>query len=210
MKNRLPFVSDSLKISIICEGNEEYEYIEALKNIKVWNDIYEIALENAGGNGNVVARYQNKYQNGSYDVVLIFCDTDKKPYEQYRDIKDKINSFHGNQNAANAVVIFGNPCTMQIILLHWKDVRITTQGKGANAELIKECTGVENYKAHRKQREGIWEKIDRENYKVMKERVKALPDDDIEVSSSNIGRFLEWFESSDRGWIDEINDILEE
>lgn len=35
------------------------------------------------------------YQNGSYDVVLVFCDTDKKLYEQYADIKHKINEFHG-------------------------------------------------------------------------------------------------------------------
>lgn len=55
------------------------------------------------------------YQNGSYDVVLVFCDTDKKPYEQYADIKHKINEFHGVDHAADHVIIFGNPCTMQII-----------------------------------------------------------------------------------------------
>ena len=38
------------------------------------------------GNGNIPARYQDKFQNGSYDPVLVFCDTDKKPYEQYADV----------------------------------------------------------------------------------------------------------------------------
>lgn len=42
-----------------------------------------------------------RYQNGSYDIVFVFCDTDKKPYEQYIDIKRKINEFHGVSKAAN-------------------------------------------------------------------------------------------------------------
>ena len=54
-------------------------------------------------------------------MVFVFCDTDKKPYEQYEDIKRKINEFHGIDNAASEVVIFVNPCTMQIISRHWTD-----------------------------------------------------------------------------------------
>lgn len=36
------------KICIICEGNEEYEYLNRLKNLKVWNEQYDISLVNAG------------------------------------------------------------------------------------------------------------------------------------------------------------------
>ena len=32
-------------------------------------------------------RYQDNYQNGTYDAVFVFCDTEKKPHEQYKDIK---------------------------------------------------------------------------------------------------------------------------
>ena len=88
MTNRLPKISDKHKICIICEGNEEYKYLERLDQLHVWNDIYEISLVNAEGNGNIPARYQDRYQNGSYEAVLVFCDTEKKPYEQYEDIKD--------------------------------------------------------------------------------------------------------------------------
>ena len=87
MKNKLPSIKNQTKICIICEGNEEYEYLERLKTLEVWDEKYDISLENAGGNGNVPARYQDKYQNGSYDLVLMFCDTDRKPYEQYVDIE---------------------------------------------------------------------------------------------------------------------------
>ena len=103
MKNKLPTFLDQSKICIICEGPEEYEYLEKLNSLGVWNNKYSIVLEPADGNGNVPARYQDKFQNGSYDIVLAFCDTDKKPYEQYVDIKRKINEFHGIENAAAKV-----------------------------------------------------------------------------------------------------------
>lgn len=44
----------------------------------------------------------------------MFCDTEKKPHEQYQDIKRKIDVFHGVDHIAEEVIIFGNPCTMQI------------------------------------------------------------------------------------------------
>lgn len=136
MRNKIPKFSDKHKICIICEGNEEYEYLERLKALKVWNDQYDISLVNACGNGNIPARYQDRYQNGSYEVVLVFCDTDKKPYEQYEDIKRKINEFHGVDNAADEVVIFGNPCTMQIIVKHWADANLRSPAKLVNSPLI--------------------------------------------------------------------------
>jgi len=118
MPNKLPKFFDNHKICIICEGNEEYEYLKRLKILKVWNEQYDISLVNAGGNGNIPARYQDRYQNGADELVLVFCDTEKKPHEQYEDIKRKINVFHGVDNAADEVIMFGNPCTMQIISKH--------------------------------------------------------------------------------------------
>ena len=71
-------------------------------SLKVWNEQYDISLANAGGNGNIPARYQDRYQNGTDELVLVFCDTEKKLHEQYEDIKRKINEFHGVDNAADA------------------------------------------------------------------------------------------------------------
>ena len=157
MANRLPQISDKHKICIICEGNEEYKYLERLKSIHVWNDIYDISLVNAEGNGNIPARYQDRYQNGTYEAVLVFCDTEKKPYEQYEDIKRKINDFHGIDNAADEIVIFGNPCTMQIISKHWTDDVIKKPAKAVNAPLIEKYTGVKGYKGRNDQIEQVME-----------------------------------------------------
>ena len=75
MPNKLPEIFDKHKICIICEGNEEYEYLKRLKDLKVWNEQYDILLVNAGGNGNIPARYQDRYQNRADELVLVFCDT---------------------------------------------------------------------------------------------------------------------------------------
>lgn len=212
MKNKLPnFLNINFalnKICIICEGFEEYEYLEKLKSLGVWSDKYSIELEPAGGNGSVPARYQDKFQNGSYDIVLVFCDTEKKPYEQYKDIKRKINEFHGIENAADEVLIFSNPCTMQIVLKHWTDEKLKSPAKKVNAPLIEKCTGVKNYKAKESQRQELLSNITKENYKEMYERVKEMPKDDTIIGSSNFIRFIDYFMNDDYEWINNINEKI--
>lgn len=176
MPNRRPGLYNKRKVCIICEGNEEYKYIDRLKELKVWNEQYEVSLVNAEGNGNIPARYQDRYQNGAYEAVLIFCDTDKKPYEQYDDIKRKINEFHGIDGIANEIIIFGNPCTMQIILKHWTDEMLTSQAKQVNAPIIEEHTKVKGYKGKENQIKEIMNCITPKNYSAMRERVKLLKD----------------------------------
>ena len=136
MTSRMPKFLDRRKICIICEGAEEYEYLERLNTLNVWNEQYKVILDNADGNGNIPARYQDRYQNSSYDLVLVFCDTEKKPYEQYVDIKRKINEFHGVDNVADSVIIYGNPCTMQIILQHWCEEKLKTPSKKVNSSFF--------------------------------------------------------------------------
>ncbi len=209
MPNKLPRFRDNHKICIICEGNEEYEYLDRLIALKVWSGQYDISLINAGGNGNIPARYQDRYQNGSYEIVPVFCDTEKKPHEQYVDIKRKINEFHGIDHAADEVIIFGNPCTMQIISKHWADENLKSPAKAVNAPFIQKYTGVKNYKGRMDQIKKVMEYITAENYADMCRRMKALKTDDSVLGSSNFGRFIKLFESDDSGWIDEINTKIE-
>ncbi len=209
MINKLPKFLDSHRISIICEGNEEYKYLERLNELNVWNKQYEFIMVNAGGNGNIPARYQDRYQNGADELVLIFCDTEKKPHEQYEDIKHKINEFHGVGNAANEIIMFGNPCTMQIISKHWTDKNLKSPAKPVNASLIKEYTGVENYKGRADQIEEIMKYITAENYKTMSKRVSKLQLDDSITGSSNFGKYLKLFESDNCEWIEKINKCLD-
>ncbi len=210
MTSRLPTFLSKNKICIICEGSEEYDYLNRLKELGVWNGQYEVSLDNADGNGNIPARYQDRYQNGSFEVILVFCDTDKKPYEQYEDIKRKINAFHGIDNAAEEIIIYGNPCTMQIILQHWTDVKLISPAKKVNAPVIKEFTGVENYKGKASQRKEVMKQITVENYKDMCTRICELHDDDTVIGSSNFGKLIKYLSSDNDCWISEINKKLEE
>ena len=139
----------------------------------------------------------------------MFCDTEKKPHEQYVDIKGKINAFHGVDEAADEVVIFANPCTMQIIIKHWTDENIKSPAKKVNAPLIEKCTGVENYKGRTDQIKRVMECVTAENYADMCRRVNMLDLDDSVGGSSNFGKFIRLLNDSDSGWIKIINAILE-
>ena len=140
-------------------------------------------------------------------MVLIFCDTDKGPSQKYKEIKQKINDFHG-ENVADDIVIFGNPCTMQIILSHFAKIKLTSQSKVINSKYIKEYVDIDNYKATDEQRKELFSKIKRSNYEKMKENVAKLSTDDNITSSTNILKFVEHFEGDDESWIDEINKKL--
>lgn len=209
MTSKLPQIFTGSRISIICEGDEEYEYLEKLISLNVWSREYLFQLENAEGNGNIPARYQDKFQNGSCDLVLVFCDTDKKPYEQYVDIKRKINEFHGVEDAADQIVIYGNPCTMQIIIEHWDDIVLGSNKKKKNAPIIFDLTGIEGYKGRADQRQALFSRITKENYQEMLGRIKKLPSDDTIEGSTNFGKFIEYFSSEDNKWIQKINKRLE-
>lgn len=210
MKSRLPSFLSKNRICIICEGDEEYDYLSRLNELGVWNEQYDVLLDNADGNGNIPARYQDRYQNGSFEIVLVFCDTEKKPYEQYEDIKRKINEFHGVDNVAEEILIYGNPCTMQIILEHWTDVRLRTPAKKINAPIIKEFTGVENYKGKKDQRKKVMEHITVGNFQDMFSRICEMENDDTVVGSSNFDKLVKYLSADDDRWINEINRRLEE
>ena len=196
------------KICIICEGDEEKDYINVLLNKKVFSDKYTFADPiNAKSINNIFTRYIDRFQSNSYDLVLIFCDTDKGPSEQYINLKKKINDFH-DADVADEVIIFGNPCTMQIIISHFAEKRLTSQSKHTNSRYIEEYTGIKNYKATEEQRKVLFGLIKRENYKVMKENIKKLSTNDLDTSSTNFLKFIERFENEDDGWIDEINKKL--
>ena len=141
--------------------------------------------------------------------MLVFCDTEKKPHEQYEDIKRKINEFHGVDNVADDVIMFGNPCTMQIISKHWTDEHLKSPAKPVNAPLIKKYTGVVNYKGRADQIQEVMKYVTEENYVDMCQRVRNLVSDDSITGSSNLGKFIKLFESDDSGWIEEINGTLE-
>lgn len=195
------------RICVICEGYEEQEYFETLKSKAIFSNIYDFVTINAKSNNTIIARYKEKYQSDSYSLVLIFCDTDKGPSQKYLKIKEEINEFHG-EDVADDIVIFGNPCTMQIILSHFGEVRLKSQSKVTNSKVIEELTGIQHYKAAEQQRKELFAKIKQENYITMKQNISKLSSNDNDLSSTNFLKFIEWFENDDAAWIEEINSKL--
>jgi len=206
----LPPLKDNKKIYIICEGSEEYDYLNQLKLLHVWSDVYDITLRDAKGNGNLYPIYQNVYQKGNYDLVVIVCDTEKKPHEQFNDICCKVNSLHACELASQHVVMFTNPCTMQVILLHWDtSVRLQTPSKRRSATYIEKYTGIQDYSAKESQRIQLVSNITKHSYRKMMNGAKQLGMDAALINSTNLHVFFAQLEQPDTNWIDEINKLIE-
>ena len=91
---RKPIINNKHKICIIVEGFEEYFYLNRLLELDVWNPNYQFAVINAKSASNIFPRYQDAYSNDKYELIIVFCDTDRNPYIQYVLIKNKIDDFH--------------------------------------------------------------------------------------------------------------------
>lgn len=209
---RLPKINHRHKICVICEGNEDFGYFSRLKELSVWNDIYDFVPRNAHGASNIPSLYTSIFQNDSYEGVLIFCDTDKNPQREYKIIKDKLFMFHGGaskEKLSEKIIMFANPCTMQIILSHFGEVYLKNQGKQTNSTIIENLTGVKNYDAHEDQIRAICTKIIRKNYYEMKNRIRLINKPDTESASTNFIEFLDKFESDDAKWIMKIKSYLQ-
>lgn len=207
--SNLPPISNRHKVCVICEGFEDLHYFKRLVDLNVWSSSYEFVLINAKSASNIFACYQDAYNNDRSEIVLIFCDTDKHPYREYKQLKRKINNFHDRENASNKIVIFANPCTMQIVLSHFGEVHLKNQGKKTNAGIIEELTGVKKYDAHEDQIKEICEKIFQRTYPVMKERVARINFKDDVSCSTNFIDFINKFESENLIWIKDINKYLQ-
>jgi hypothetical protein len=205
-----PLFSTRHSLCIICEGYEEEVYVRHLLAKDFWSNLYDFTIINAKGEGNIPARYQYIINKDAYELVLIFCDTDRSPYTQYLGVKAKINEMHEAEDAAGKVVIYANPCSMQIILLHFAAVSLKTQGKKTNAKLIERLTGVKGYKANQEEHiKAICAKINRQSYFDMKKRLADINRPDNEPGSTNFIVFLQRFESDKTEWIAEIRASLD-
>jgi len=205
-----PLFSARHTLCIICEGYEEEIYIKHLLAKDVWSKLYDFTIINAKGEGNIPARYQYMINRDAYELVLVFCDTDRSPYTQYLGVKARINEMHEAEGAAGKVVIYVNPCLMQIILLHFAVVSLKTQGKKTNAKLIEKLTGIRGYKANQEEHiKAICAKINRQSYVDMKERVATINRPDNEPGSTNFIEFLLRFESDRPEWIAEVRNSLD-
>lgn len=59
-------------------------------DLNVWDSAYSFTPINVKSASNIPARFQNEFQNDRYEIILVFCDTDKEPYREYALVKAKI------------------------------------------------------------------------------------------------------------------------
>ena len=201
---RLPDLTYRHKICVICEGFEDFEYFKRLTELDVWSSSYSFYPINAKSASNISARFQDAFNSDRYEAILVFCDTDKEPYREYSQIKTKINRFLSKKTAAEKMIIFANPCTMQIILSHFGEVSLKNQGKKTNAAIIEQYTGVSGYDAHEEQIKEICKKIYKRTYPEMRDRVEKINLPDTVSGSTNFFSFLVRFEQDNPDWIEEI------
>ena len=189
------------RLCVICEGSEEFQYLKRLKELGVWSDIYSIKLINVGSIDNIAPRYQYEFSQIGYDLIFVFCDTETAPYEQFKRMKEKIGNLYQKGKASDKLVIFANPCTMQIVLSHFEKVRLRTNSKSANGRLIERLTGIAEYRAKAGQLDAISKLLTKENYDEMKENLSDMSTELEIVPSTNFLQFVERLESNDAKWV---------
>lgn len=191
------------RITIICEGYEEFDYLMTLLHLGLWNELYSVRIKNAKSLTNIPPVYQNEFQNDNADLIVVFCDTELTPYEQFRSVCEKIDRFHAKHVWGN-IVFFSNPCTMQVQLSHFGKIELESNSKHRNAPLIRQLTGVDNYRARDEQRRLINKLITRQNYFAMKQNLEPLSRDYTVKPSTNFLTLLNYLENPNPSWVERI------
>jgi len=208
MKNKLPKLKNSqCDICVVCEGSEEYAYMEKLRKLKVFG--VEIKNKNANGISKIFNTYVNALRSADYKIVLILCDTDDPPHEHYLKLKKQLCEFHDlNKSKVNEILYFGNPCTMQIVLSHFANVKIKSRKKKDNLPLLQKYIGLNFYEARENEIQSIMKKLTLENFEIMKKNLKSVSKDDSERSSTNFLDMLDKICQKSNDWIVELEKYI--
>lgn len=190
-------------VCLILEGFEEDYYFRRLITFPIFSSIYSIKPINAKSASNIPAKYQEALASDNYSIVLVVCDMDRTP-EAYNNILLGIEDILGSGNAEK-VITFTRPCTLQIILSHFGEVKLTTQAKAAAREDVERLTGVQHYDAHQDQLNTICQKIFLRSWGEFQERLKLLSTDPNDIPSSNICLLFDRLCSDNSKWIDDLN-----
>ena len=133
----------------------------------------------------------------------MFCDTEVYPYDQFKSVCDKIDRFH-DKRVSKYIVFFSNPCTMQVQLSHFAPVQLESNSKHRNSPIIRQLTGVDNYRARDEQRRLINRQITRDNYYYMKGNLEQLSRDYKVKPSTNFLTLLNYLENPNPSWVTRI------
>ena len=185
-------------IALIVEGYEEESYLARLISFNIFAKDNEIKIINAKGVGNIFSRYQNAYQSNRYDEIYAFCDGDNCS-STILELRKRINEdlYGEDDNESTNHIIFANPVTLQIVLMHFKYIILKNVGKKSNASIIEELTGIKNYKANDDQIDEMMNLIKYSSYEVMKANLEKLSSDISVIPSTNFLYLLSVLEKID-------------
>ena len=126
------------------------------------------------------------------------------PYEEYSKLCSQINRFHGKRNASSYIVRYANPCTLQVMLMHFDSIKLKGNKKSDNAVHIQRYTGVREYRATETQRKAFFAHINRDNYQIMKKNVFCITEKFDVLPSTNILELFNYLESDSNEWVDKL------
>ena len=180
-------------ILILCEGYEEWHYINKLLSFGRYNkELYFFPDPiNVKSNSRLVPRFQIEYAKDRYDLILIFCDVDKNVDSFYEIVNNLATNLEITTEQAFKLFIFANPVTMQVVLSHFGRVELTHVAKNKNREEIEKITGIKGYNASESQIKEMMLKITFSSYDILKENLSYISRDIHDVPSTNFLKFLE-------------------
>lgn len=176
------------RVCVICEGNEEFKYLNRLKQLNLFEKI-KLDLNNAKSINEISRKYSYYSKLDGYDYLFCFMDTELSPFDQYNNQKLKINNMI-MEAQDYPTIIYANPCTLQIVIKHFDDVKIKNNSKTNNAKLIEKYTGIKNYHAKQNQLNNFMHKINKENYLKMKKSIGKYNKNEYLEGSTNFIELL--------------------
>ncbi len=206
-KGKIPRIDNRIKITIICEGLEEEQYLSKLRSFNRWNEKdLNIKIVNPGG---ISATYtyldHDRTSGNKADYYFIFCDTGDSGKQSRIDFKekviDKINDDYFGKNPSKEIVIFANPCTMQIILSHFKRAHVTTEDIDTIKEYVAKTAGIRAYKKDDLHIKQLMNQINSKNYSAMKRRIHFKSRNYKRKNSTNAYKMFSRLEKKDTKWV---------
>ena len=192
------------RIAFIPEGSEEERLLQKYLDLSLFSDVYLFDPPiSAGGINNVPAKFHELFSTGVYDGIFPLIDADRDSCH-FNEVRTKLKEIVGFD--PSQLIIFTNPCTLQIMLAHLGDDIIKTESKRANHPLVQKNWPLikKPYGAHKYQLDLICDSLTADNYQDMKRRISKLSTNCRQVPSTSLLAFLEHFESDDASWLNGI------
>jgi hypothetical protein len=199
-------MADAMRVHFVCEGAEEICFVDSLTKVGAFSGAYEISREDAHGAGNIPIVFDQAFQNFYYDAVFVILDVDCMSNGTYQDTVAKLERTLGF--SARQIILFTNPCTIQLFLASRSDDVLPNQSKNSFTKYFNTLWngGHKPYAAHAYQLEKLKAEFSLSDYEAMVERIKAYSTKPEDLPSTSAHFFLSKFKQSNTKWLEDVMD----